>query len=374
MRRNWPWAAALLAILAAPATAQAPTIAAAPVAGTFQQPVLVTAPAGDPRLFVVDQPGRIWIVRDGQRLDEPFLDIRDRVSFLGERGLLGLAFHPDYAANGRFFINYTDNGGDTRIVAYTVSADPDRAAAASARVILAIDQPAPNHNGGWLGFGPDGYLYIGTGDGGGAGDTYRNGQNRNSLLGKLLRIDVDGAPAYAIPATNPFARGGGAPEIYAWGLRNPWRIDFDGDRLIIADVGQDAWEEVSVISIAAAAGANFGWPIMEGRHCFRAARCDQGGLVLPVYEYSHANGACSITGGYVYRGVDVPALAGHYVFGDYCAGFVRSFRNDGGSVGAVSDWSPDLGDVGRITSFGEDGRSELYVTAIGGRIYRIVAR
>ena len=242
-----------------------------------------------------------------------------------------------------------------------------------ATTLLNIDQPAPNHNGGWLSFGPDGYLYIGMGDGGGGGDTYRNGQNKNALLGKILRIDVNSGTPYAIPPANPFAKGGGAGEVYAYGLRNPWRADFDGKYLYVADVGQNAWEEISILPIDPA-GANLGWPIMEANHCFNAQRCDQTGLVLPVYEFSHAGGACSITGGYVYRGSAIPSLAGQYFFADYCAGFIRSFRYDGRAISAVTDWSGQFGDVGRVTSFGEDSAGELYIVAEDGRIFRIVSK
>jgi glucose/arabinose dehydrogenase len=342
----------------------------------------VTAPPGDPRLFVVDQPGRIWIVKDGRRLTAPFLDIRPQVAFGGERGLLGLAFHPDYRGNGRFFVNYTDRAGDTQVVAFSASANPDVADPNSAARVLSVDQPAANHNGGWLGFGPDGYLYIGMGDGGGAGDTYRTGQNKNALLGKILRIDVNagggaGGRPYGIPPNNPFAEGGGAPEIFAYGLRNPWRNDFDGRNLIIADVGQNEWEEVSIVPIdggSAGNALNLGWPIMEGNHCFRANTCNRMGLTLAAHEYSHAGGGCSITGGYVYRGAAVPALAGQYVFADYCAGFVRSFRVNGTAAGPVTDWTRQIGDVGQITSFGEDSAGELYITAEDGRVFKIVAR
>ena len=366
----------LTGILTATAGAQGPAapvrLAAQVISSDFQQPVFLVSPPGDPRLFVVDQPGRIWIVQNGERLDTPFLDIRNLVSFGGEQGLLGLAFHPGYVSNGRFFINYTDNAGDTQVVAYRVSSDPNRADPDSASILLSIDQPAANHNGGWLGFGPDGLLYIATGDGGGGGDTFNTGQNPNSLLAKLLRIDVDRGSPYAIPSTNPFARGGGAPEAWAWGLRNPWRVAFDGEDVYIADVGQNAWEEVSVIPLAGA-GANLGWSIMEGAHCFRAASCDQAGLVLPVYEFRNGeDGACSVTGGYVYRGSAIPELAGHYFFSDYCAGFVRSFRYSGGQAADLIDWSSQLGDLGNITSFGVDSAGELYIVAADGRVMKLV--
>lgn len=372
MTRGWRFAAAGLWPALFPFAVAAQGIAIAPIPGPFDQPVFVTAPAGDPRLFIVDQPGRIWIVKDGKRLDTPFLDITSDVGFGGERGLLGLVFHPDYGANGRFFVDYTNRAGDTQVVAFEVSSDPDRSDAASATTVLSVEQPARNHNGGWLAFGPDGYLYIGMGDGGGGGDTYRNGQNRETLLGAILRIDVDAGEPYTIPPINPFAGGGGAPEIFLYGLRNPWRADFDGDDLYIADVGQSAWEEISVIGIDNA-GANLGWPIMEGSHCFRRLGCGRADLVPPIHEYSHRDG-CSITGGFVYRGDAIPALVGHYLYSDYCAGFLRSFRYEGGVVQDTTDWTEAVGTLGQVTSFGEDGFGELYVTVIDGPVYKIVPR
>jgi glucose/arabinose dehydrogenase len=363
--------ALLLFVCPAAVLAQPAPLTKVLVSDAFDQPVFVTAPAGDARLFVVDQPGRIWIVKDGERLATPFLDLRDRVTFRGEQGLLGLAFHPDYATNGRFYVNYTDTSGDTQVVRYEVSGNADVADAGSASTVLGIDQPAINHNGGWLGFGPDGYLYIAMGDGGGGGDTFGNGQNLDTLLGKILRIAVDGEEPYGIPRTNPFAEGGGRPEILLYGLRNPWRVAFAGNNLYIADVGQGAWDEISVVGLDQG-GANLGWPIMEGTHCFRAASCDRQDLVLPVHEYAHDGGACSITGGFVYRGAAIPALSGEYLFSDYCAGFVHSFRYEGAPVSQVTDWTPPLGDVGNVTSFGEDSAGELYITAEDGRVFRII--
>jgi glucose/arabinose dehydrogenase len=350
------------------------TIGVEVVARDFRQPVYVTSPPGDARLFVVDQPGQIWIIEGSSRLPTPFLDIGDRVTFGGEQGLLGLAFHPGYASNGRFFLNYTDRSGNSEIAEFRVSADRNVATPQAVQTLLNIPDRAPNHNGGWLDFGPDGLLYIATGDGGGAGDPFRNGQDRSSLLAKILRLDVDGAAPYAIPPGNPWANGGGAPEGFVYGLRNPWRVSFDGDRIYIADVGQGEWEEISVITTASG-GANLGWSVMEGAHCFRARSCQNEGMVFPVYEFSHAGGACSVTGGYVYRGSAIPALAGHYFFGDYCAGFVRSFRYEPASgVTALTDWTAQLGDLGQITSFGKDSAGELYIVAADGRIMKIVPR
>ena len=342
------------------------------VAGGLTQPLFVDAPAGDQRLFVVEQPGRIRIVSGGNLLGEAFLDITDLVGSGGERGLLGLAFHPQYPANGRFFIHYTDGAGDTRIAEYRVSSNPDRADRAGGRVILTVDQPASNHNGGMLAFGPDGYLYVALGDGGGGADQFGNSQNPETLLGSMLRIDVDSGGSYSVPSGNPFVLGGGAPEVWAIGLRNPWRFSFDGQRLYVADVGQGQWEEINVLTTASG-GANLGWSIMEGSHCFNpSSGCNRAGLVLPVFEYGHAEG-CSITGGYVYRGSAIPELDGHYFYGDFCSGWVRSFRYTGDGVADPWDWSTDLGTVGSLTSFGTDGFGELYVVSGQGDVFRIAA-
>jgi glucose/arabinose dehydrogenase len=347
-----------------------------PVTQGFNRPTHVTsANDGSGRLFVTEQQGRIWIVRNGNRLNQPFLDIRNLVGAnANEQGLLSIAFHPLYQDNGRFFVNYTDRRGDTVIAAYQVRADPGQADPESATILLQIEQPAGNHNGGMLKFGPDGYLYIGTGDGGGAGDPWETGQRRNTLLGKLLRIDVDSAEPYAIPADNPFVGVADArSEIWAWGLRNPWRFSFDrltGD-LYIADVGQNAREEVNFAAAGTPGGANYGWNIMEGDSCFRDRNCEQTGLEAPVAVYSHGvdPGGCSITGGYVYRGSAFPQIAGTYFYTDYCTGNVWALRNNGGT------WTSAT--VGRFainaSSFGEDEAGELYLTdRDGGGLYRLV--
>jgi glucose/arabinose dehydrogenase len=342
-----------------------------PVASGLSSPLYLTAPTADPRLFIVEQPGRIRIVRNGELLSTPFLDITDRVSNGGERGLLSVAFHPNYAANGFLYVDYTDPRGDTRIERYTVSSDPDRADPASGKLLLTIKQPYANHNGGLVLFGPDRMLYIGMGDGGSGGDPMGNGQNRQSLLGKMLRIDVDGGDPYGIPADNPFVgRTDAKPEIWALGLRNPWRFSFDPTThlLYIADVGQNRWEEVDVVSDKEG-GLNYGWNIMEGPACYRTSNCDQTGLTLPIYSYGHDEG-CSITGGYVYRGSAIPVVVGHYFFADYCNGWVRSFKFDGGKVTEPRQWS--VGNVGRILSFGEDAAGELYVLSDKGTVYHIV--
>jgi glucose/arabinose dehydrogenase len=345
-----------------------------PVAGGFDRPLLVTAPPGDTRrLFVVEQPGRILILKDGRRLKRPFLDVSRLVSGGFEQGLLGLAFHPGYARNGRFFIDYTDRAGNSRVVEYRVSGDPDRANARPVRRLLFVPQPYPNHNGGQLAFGPDGKLYIGLGDGGSAGDPQGNGQRLDTLLGKILRIDVDARPRgrpFAIPADNPFVgRRGTRPAIYVLGLRNPWRFSFDranGD-LWIGDVGQNAWEEVDRLPAGSIAGANLGWNAFEGTHPF-GGPLGVGPAVQPVAQYPHSTG-CSVTGGFVYRGSAVPALTGRYVYADYCSGRVWTMRA-GPSPGDVRDITRLLGArVGQVTSFGEDARGELYLVA-GARVYR----
>jgi glucose/arabinose dehydrogenase len=343
------------------------------VEGGLVRPAYLTH-AGDDRLFVVEQPGRIRIIKDGQLLDQSFLDITDQVSTNGnERGLLSVAFHPDYKTNGQFFVNYTRRpDGATVIERYTVSSnDPDRADEQSGEVILIIAQPEQNHNGGLIKFGPDGYLYIGMGDGGGAGDrhgTIGNGQDLSSLLGKMLRIDVTNQDPYAIPPDNPFGN-----EIWSYGWRNPWRFSFDratGD-VYLADVGQNAYEEVHFQPADSAGGENYGWRIMEGTHCFDPGQgCDQSGLVLPVAEYSHAEGGCSITGGYVYRGLDYPVLNGAYFFGDYCSGIIWSLQRDGDQWLMTKRLEAGV----RISSFGEDANGELYVVDHGGAVYRLMAR
>jgi glucose/arabinose dehydrogenase len=347
------------------------------VVGGLSRPILVTAPPGDTqRLFVVEQTGLIRVVRDDTLLTVPFLDLTTAIVCCGEQGLLGLAFHPRYAQTGFLYVNYTDTGGTTRVVRYTVSADPDVADAASAFPILSQAQPYANHNGGMLAFGPDGYLYIGLGDGGSGGDPDGNGQDLGTWLGKMLRLDVDGGSPYAIPPTNPYAGSTTArPEIWASGLRNPWRYSFDrltGD-LYIGDVGQNASEEVDFQPADSRGGENYGWNIMEGTVCYQAG-CSSTGLALPVLSYPNPDDGCAVTGGYVYRGRSAPALTGAYVYADYCGGWVRSFRLVSGQATDHQDWIA-LRPGGQISSFGEDGRGEVYVVKYGntsGAIYRIV--
>jgi glucose/arabinose dehydrogenase len=340
------------------------------VGGQFRNPVYLTAPAGDPRLFVVEQAGRIRIVKDGSTVSRPFLDISERVGSGGERGLLSMAFHPDFRSNGYFFVNFTNRQGDTRVERFRVSSDPDVADPGSSMLVITIDQPYSNHNGGLVMFGHDGMLYIGMGDGGSGGDPHRNGQNRQVLLGKLLRIDVDRSAPYAIPPDNPYAKGGGGRgEIWAIGLRNPWRFAFDrpSGLLYIADVGQNEREEIDVES-ATAPGLNYGWSVMEGDRCFRGASCDRAGLTAPKVGYGREGGACSVTGGFVYRGRRIPSIAGHYFYSDYCAGWLRSFRVEDGAVTDRREWKMDS--IGHVVSFGEDSSGEMYIIAEGGKVFR----
>jgi glucose/arabinose dehydrogenase len=357
-----------------------PTLAAGlrEVANGLSTPVFLTSPPGDvTRQFVVEKTGKIRIIRDDALVPTVFLDLSAKVSTSTEQGLLGLAFHPGYAGNGRFVVYYTDTSGDTRVALYRVSANSDVADPASEQIILSVDQPFSNHNGGMVVFGPDGRLYIGLGDGGSGGDPQGNGQNRNVLLAKILRLDMDGNGVVRIPFDNPFVgQANVRPEIWSYGLRNPWRFSFDrltGD-LYIADVGQNAREEVDVSTDVTqfGKGANYGWKTMEGKACFSpSSGCVQTGLTLPVLDYNHSTG-CSITGGYVYRGSALPALLGHYFYGDYCQGWVRSFRLQGQSATQELDWT-SLRPGGLITSFGEDARGELYILIASGRVFRIVA-
>lgn len=350
------------------------------VAGGLETPVGL-AHAGDDsgRLFVVEKVGRIRVYQDGELLAAPLLDISDRVgSAQSEQGLLGLAFHPGYAENGLFFVNYTDRQGATVVSRFSMAAGwepggPPAADPGSEMPMLKLDQPAGNHNGGHLAFGPDGYLYIGTGDGGGSGDKYGNGQNGTTLLGAMLRLDVDSGEPYTIPADNPFV---GDPdirdEIWALGLRNPWRYSFDrltGD-LYIADVGQNVYEEVNLQPAAQAGGQNYGWPIMEASHCFPADRqCDQAGLTLPLIEYDHKQG-CSVTGGYVYRGEEFPGFQGVYLFGDYCSGRIWGMAAQAGGEPQVVELA--MADV-QLSAFGEDEGGELYLLDMGrGELFKLV--
>ena len=345
------------------------------VASGFAKPLyLVEPPDGSGRLFVVEQAGKIRILKDGAIASQPFLDAGSLITTGGaEQGLLGLAFHPKYKENGRFFITYTAKNGDNTLAEYRVSSDAAKADPASGKVLIAIPDFAANHNGGMVAFGPDGYLYLSTGDGGQGGDPKANGQNKNALLAKILRIDVNGPAPYGIPPTNPFARGGGKAEVWDYGFRNPWRFSFDrktGD-LWVADVGQDKYEEVSFEPAGGNGGLNYGWNTMEGTHCFKPSEgCSQAGLVLPVSDYSHDDG-CSVTGGYVYRGAKEPKLEGAYFFTDYCGGVIWALTRD-----STGNWQRTevLSSKLRISSFGEDQSGELYVVSqADGTIYRMRA-
>ncbi|MCC6974775.1 MAG: PQQ-dependent sugar dehydrogenase [Anaerolineae bacterium] len=342
----------------------------------FSLPIFLThAGDGSQRIFVVEKVGRVQIIQDGKLLNDPFLDITDIVGASGyEQGLLGLAFHPEYRNNGLFYLNYTNRSGDTVVAEYRVSSDnPNKADPTTAREVLSFDQPFPNHNGGMIAFGPDKYLYIGIGDGGSAGDPLRAGQDSKTWLGKILRIDVNGSP-YLIPGDNPFVTGdAGLAEIWSLGWRNPWRFSFDrltGD-LYVGDVGQNSYEEVSVEKQGSPGGLNYGWNVMEGSHCFQPRRdCNQTGLVLPVTEYNHEMGI-SITGGYVYRGSQYPALQGYYFFGDFGSGRIWALKET-----SAGQWEmAQLFSTGfPLSSFGEDEAGEVYLLDFAnGSIYQLIS-
>ncbi|MFN8633681.1 MAG: PQQ-dependent sugar dehydrogenase [Chloroflexota bacterium] len=347
----------------------------------FKQPLFLThAGDGSGRRFVVERGGTIRVIQGDQLLPTPFLDISSRITTSGtEQGLLGLAFHPHFAENGRFFVGYTDRQGKDTVERYQVSADPNVADPSTGVKLLSIDDPAPNHNGGMVLFGPDGKLWIGFGDGGAAGDRFQNGQNKQTLLGKMLRLDADSGEPYGIPADNPYVGSSEyRPEIWAMGLRNPWRYSFDratGD-LWIGDVGQNAYEEIDRVPAGSTGGLNFGWPITEGTHCYPvSAQCDTSAYTQPVVDYGR-DGGCSVTGGYVYRGPSFPTLQGLYFFGDFCTGKVWSLdRPDGGSWRMTEQLQQPI----QISSFGEDEAGDLYVTTFSGgsdghKVYQVVAQ
>ena len=357
---------------AGPVVNGTPNLQAALMASGLQSPLDVQVAPGDrARLFVVEQDGRIRIIRSRALAPAPFLDIVARVGSGGERGLLGLAFHPQYATNGRFFVNYTDRSGDTHVSEFRGSGDA--ADPQSERELMFVRQPFSNHNGGGLAFGPDGMLYISLGDGGSSGDPMRNGQSLATRLGKLLRIDVNAGSPFGVPADNPFLGNAGAlPEIYAFGLRNPWRFSFDratGD-LYIGDVGQNAVEEIDVETAPRRGGQNYGWNVMEGSRCFSpASGCNMSGLTMPVLDYPRSRGA-SVTGGVVYRGCRMPGYAGTYFYGDFVSSFVGSFRLSGGAASDQRDWSAQLR-VQNPSAFGVDVDGEVYIVGYSGSVFRI---
>lgn len=355
-----------------PTAAQSIDLRLTEVFSLLQQPLFLThAGDGSGRVFIVEQGGRIRVARDGELQNAPFLDLRGRVSGDSEQGLLGLAFAPDFASSGRFYVNYTNLAGGTVVARFTVDPqNPDRADPNSEQALIAYAQPFPNHNGGWMGFGPDGYLYIASGDGGSGGDPQDNAQRLDTPLGKMLRVDVSGEQV-TIPADNPFANQSGArPEIWAYGLRNPWRASFDretGD-LWIADVGQGRTEEVNFQPAGVAGGRNYGWRILEGSQC-RSGGCSSAGTVLPVSEYGRDLG-CSVTGGYVYRGSRYPALRGSYLFGDFCSGRVFALRRQGEGDSAAAFSREQLASTSLpISSFGEDEEGNLYLVSYDGRVF-----
>ena len=360
-------------LLGASCVAATPKIALQSVVTGLTNPLDFEAPNdGSGRFFVLEQAGKIRIIQNGALLPTPFLDLTSIVISGGEQGLLGLAFHPSYKRNGRFFVDYTRMVGSqlqTVIAEYHVStSDPNKADPTGSEVLV-VDQPYSNHNGGQLAFGPDSYLYIAFGDGGSGGDPLGNGQNIDTLLGKILRIDINSGAPYKIPADNPFVSNPSARgEIWVYGMRNPWKFSFDRatKTLFAGDVGQDNWEEVDIVT----KGLNYGWNIMEGFHCYPpGSQCDQTGLTLPIAEYSHSEGE-AILGGYVYHGASIPTLRGVYVFGDYVSGSIWGLRQVAGKWNRVL-----LLSSGKVLSgFGQDTTGEVYVLDYSnGIVYKIVA-
>ena len=377
-------------------------IAVIKVADVPAKALYITQPSNETdRLFVLNQKGRIHIITNGETLKTPFLDISDRVHGSltpgSEEGLLGLAFHPDYKTNGYFYLNYVNKNDSSIVSRFSVTDNPNIADEGTEKMILGIPQPFGNHNGGHLAFGPkDGMLYIGFGDGGKWGDPYNNSQDLKTLLGAILRINVDKGDPYTIPPDNPFFNDiGKRSEIFCYGLRNPWRFSFDRETsdLFIGDVGQNLWEEINWLTWDESLGANFGWRTMEGNHCYDPEEfCDTTGLIMPVFEYPNnasymkiligmdereATG-CSVTGGYVYRGNNNPDLWGTYIFGDYCTGRIWSFKLKNGKPTKFKNLRPELKKHSRdvplfISSFGEDSSGELYVVDYLGAVYKFIS-
>jgi glucose/arabinose dehydrogenase len=370
--------AVLLLSLVVPATtAAAFKISLARITSGLSSPTQITnAGDGTGRLFVVEKRGTIRVIQGGVLKPGYFMDIRSLVSETGERGLLGLAFHPDFKTNRQLFVYYTNNGGDIVLSRYTTNVARTNVDESLPRPLLVIEHSAQtNHNGGALAFGPSGNLFIGVGDGGGSGDPNNNAQKKTTMLGKILRINVNGTGSgpydrYSIPAGNPYAGAtAGLDEIWDIGLRNPWRISFDRGtgKLFIADVGQNKYEEIDREEATFGGGRNYGWSAMEGKHCYKASRCPMAGDTLPVAEYSHTGGNCSITGGYVYRGTLQPAFRGYYVFADYCSGRIWTLAHAGSTIALRADTSVN------ITSFGEGETGEIYAVTSSGYVYRVKA-
>jgi glucose/arabinose dehydrogenase len=365
--------AAVLAVAGPTAAAQGGGSLKLQRLGSFAAPDYVAQPPNSRKLlFVVEQPGSIKVLRSGHQLKRPYLNLKNRVRFGGEQGLLSMAFDPHYGKNRRVFIYYVDNGGDIRVDSLrTKRGDPTRADPHSRHKVIGIPHPVnENHNGGQLQFGPDGLLYLGTGDGGAAGDPPENAQNPEVLLGKLLRIDPKKKRGYSVPKSNPFVSGPGRDEVYSLGLRNPYRFSFSGRDLWIGDVGQDKWEEIDHVSVAKARGANFGWDLFEGTHPFEGNPNPPAHYVPPVFEYSSADANCSVIGGYVSHDHAVPKLRGRYVYADFCGGTIRSL--DPGNPG--SSYASTGLHVDSPSSFGEDNSGTLYVTSLAGPVYRIGTR
>jgi glucose/arabinose dehydrogenase len=347
-----------LAVGCSAPNADALSLKAVPIVHGLSSPVFVTSVRGHDGLYIVQQNGVVRLYRDGRLLPTPFLDLRSRVSCCGERGLLSIALDPHFLTNHRLFVSYTNTSGDSRVVAYhTFATNRDRVNPATARVFLGVHQPYPNHNGGQIAFGPDGKLYAGFGDGGSEGDPNLVGQRKTGYLSKIVRMDVSKYPA--------------PKQIYAYGLRNPWRFSFDRltGALWIGDVGQGSWEEVDWLAKGTTAGTNFGWSYYEGRSVYKRQPIDRSRLVFPVIAYSHANGNCAVTGGYVYRGDAIPWLRGYYLWGDYCSGHVWKRQGPHGTTSATAF----SGHIPQISSFGEGPLGGLYIASLNGTIYRIAA-
>lgn len=358
---------AILILLPCRSFAQGADIILSQVVHGLLSPVFMTAPKNDSRIFIVQQVGLITVIDDDKFYD--ILDIRNQTEFWNEAGLLGMALHPGFLENGIFYVSYIDKSINSIIEEYRIRPNALEADRSSARIIYSLSQPAKNHNGGMIAFGPDGFLYAGFGDGGGAFDVFENGQNFDTALGSIIRIEVGpGAPEpYGIPNSNPNPQGI-APEVWTYGLRNPWRFSIDGNLIYIGDVGQDNHEEINILNIKSS-GENLGWPIAEGNEC-RTDDCDSASLTWPVVTYPHMDG-CSVTGGYVYRGVVFPELQGHYFYGDFCSGEVFSFLNIDGSISLRRSWSDVFGNVDALSSFGVDGFGELYLVTLDGTIFKM---